>query len=154
MDKDYKLAEHLIAHLQQDKDLAAMVCPTVWDDQDQVDAINRVAIGKAGSVAVTPAGYVPLLDIQGNAPMVRMHTVLAVSCFARTAGMPGGMPPLRCMSVMVGQALRAVRKWDPVVDRVCYDTPMVASVEDYDMSKSKLTGYRGRAIILYAPVNF
>ena len=44
MDKDYKLAEHLIAHLQQDEVLAAMVCPTVWDDQDQVDAINRSAI--------------------------------------------------------------------------------------------------------------
>lgn len=59
MDKDYKLAEHLIKHLQQDDVLAPMVCPTVWDDQDQVDAINRVAIGKPGSVAVTPAGYVP-----------------------------------------------------------------------------------------------
>lgn len=46
MDKDYKLAEHLIKHLQQDDVLAPMVCPTVWDDQDQVDAINRVAIGK------------------------------------------------------------------------------------------------------------
>lgn len=42
----------------------------------------------------------------------------------------------------------------PVVDRVCYDMPSVASVEDYDMTKSKLTGYRGRAVILYAPVNF
>ena len=68
--------------------------------------------------------------------------------------MPGGMPPLRCLSGMVGQALHAVRTWDPVVDRVCYDMPSVASVEDYDMSKSKLTGFRGRAIILYAPVNF
>ena len=38
MDKDYKLAEHLIKHLQQDDVLAPMVCPTVWDDQDQVDA--------------------------------------------------------------------------------------------------------------------
>lgn len=63
MDKDYKLAEHLIAHLQQDEVLAAMVCPTVWDDQDQVDAINRSAIGQPGSVAVTPAGYVPLLEM-------------------------------------------------------------------------------------------
>ena len=89
-----------------------------------------------------------------DAPMVRMHAVLAVSCFARTAGMPGGMPPLRCLSGMVGQALHAVRLWDPVVDRVCYDMPSVASVEDYDMTKSKLTGYRGRAVILYAPVNF
>ena len=146
MDKDYKLAEHLIKHLQQDDVLAPMVCPTVWDDQDQVDAINRVAIGKPGSVAVTPAGYVPLLDMGVDAPMVRMHAVLAVSCFARTAGMPGGMPPLRCLSGMVGQALHAVR--------TCYDMPSVASVEDYDMSKSKLTGFRGRAIILYAPVNF
>lgn len=153
--KDYALAEHLIAHLQQDDVLAAMVCPTVWDDQDQVDAINRVAIGQPGSIAVTPAGYVPLLDIGGNAPMVRMQAVLAVSCFARTASsLPGGMPPLRCLSGMVGQALHAVRLWDPVVDRVCYDMPSVASVEDYDMSKSKLTGYRGRAVILYAPVNF
>lgn len=49
MDKDYKLAEHLIAHLQQDEVLAAMVCPTVWDDQDQVDAINRSAIGQPGA---------------------------------------------------------------------------------------------------------
>lgn len=154
MDKDYKLAEHLIAHLQQDAVLAAMVCPTVWDDQDQVDAINRVSIGQPGSIAVTPAGYVPLLDMGVDAPMVRMHAVLAVSCFARAAGMPGGMPPLRCMSSMTGRALHAVRLWDPVVDRVCYDMPAVASVEDYDMSKSKLTGFRGRAIILYAPVNF
>ena len=154
MDKDYKLAEHLIAHLQQDEVLAAMVCPTVWDDQDQVDAINRSAIGQPGSVAVTPAGYVPLLEMGVDAPMVRMHALLAVSCFARTAGMPGGMPPLRCLSGMVGQALHAVRLWDPVVDRVCYDMPSVASVEDYDMTKSKLTGYRGRAVILYAPVNF
>ena len=135
MDKDYKLAEHLIAHLQQDEVLAAMVCPTVWDDQDQVDAINRSAIGQPGSVAVTPAGYVPLLEMGVDAPMV-------------------GMPPLRCLSGMVGQALHAVRLWDPVVDRVCYDMPSVASVEDYDMTKSKLTGYRGRAVILYAPVNF
>lgn len=154
MDKDYKLAEHLIKHLQQDADLAAMVCPTVWDDQDQVDAINRVAIGKPGSVAVTPAGYVPLLEMGVDAPMVRIHSVLAVSCFACTTGMLGGMPPLRYLSVMVGRSLRAVRKWDPVVDRVCYDMPSLASVEDYDMSKSKLTGYRGKAIILYAPVNF
>lgn len=154
MDKDYQLAEHLITHLQQDDVLAPMVCPTIWDDQDQVDAINRVAIGQPGSIAVTPAGYVPLLDIQGNAPLVRMHAVIAVSCFARTAGMPGGMPPLRYLSVMVGRALHAVRKWDPVVDRVCYDMPSVASVEDYDMTRSKLTGYRGRAVILYAPVNF
>ena len=28
MDKDYKLAEHLIKHLQQDDVLAPMVCPT------------------------------------------------------------------------------------------------------------------------------
>ena len=83
MDKDYKLAEHLIAHLQQDDVLAPMVCPTVWDDQDQIDAINRAAMGRPGSVAVTPAGYVPLLEMGVNAPMVRMHAVLAVSCFAR-----------------------------------------------------------------------
>ena len=111
-----------------------------------MDAINRSAIGQPGSVAVTPAGYVPLLEMGVDAPMVRMHAVLAVSCFARTA--------LRCLSGMVGQALHAVRLWDPVVDRVCYDMPSVASVEDYDMTKSKLTGYRGRAVILYAPVNF
>ena len=120
----------------------------------KTSAINRSAIGQPGSVAVTPAGYVPLLEMGVDAPMVRMHAVLAVSCFARTAGMPGGMPPLRCLSGMVGQALHAVRLWDPVVDRVCYDMPSVASVEDYDMTKSKLTGYRGRAVILYAPVNF
>ena len=101
MDKDYKLAEHLIAHLQQDDVLAPMVCPTVWDDQDQIDAINRAAMGRPGSVAVTPAGYVPLLEMGVNAPMVRMHAVLAVSCFARDAGMPGGVPPLRCLSGMV-----------------------------------------------------
>ena len=130
MDKDYKLAEHLIAHLQQDDVLAPMVCPTVWDEQEQIDAINRAAMGRPGSVAVTPAGYVPLLEMGVNAPMVRMHAVLAVSCFARDAGMPGGVP------------------------RVCYDTPSVASVEDYDMTKSRLTGFRGRAVILYAPVNF
>ena len=144
MDKDYKLAEHLIAHLQQDDVLAPMVCPTVWDEQEQIDAINRAAMGRPGSVAVTPAGYVPLLEMGVNAPMVRMHAVLAVSCFARDAGMPG----------MVGRTLHAVRLWDPVVDRVCYDTPSVASVEDYDMTKSRLTGFRGRAVILYAPVNF
>ena len=154
MDKDYKLAEHLIAHLQQDDVLAPMVCPTVWDEQEQIDAINRAAMGRPGSVAVTPAGYVPLLEMGVNAPMVRMHAVLAVSCFARDAGMPGGVPPLRCLSGMVGRTLHAVRRGDPVVDRVCYDTPSVASVEDYDMTKSKLTGFRGRAVILYAPVNF
>ena len=42
MDKDYKLAEHLIAHLQQDDVLAPMVCPTVWDEQEQIDAIRRI----------------------------------------------------------------------------------------------------------------
>ena len=39
-------------------------------------------------------------------------------------------------------------------DKDVYKRQSVASVEDYDMSKSKLTGFRGRAIILYAPVNF
>ena len=70
MDKDYKLAEHLIAHLQQDDVLAPMVCPTVWDEQEQIDAINRAAMGRPGSVAVTPAGYVPLLEMGVNAPPV------------------------------------------------------------------------------------
>ena len=82
MDKDYKLAEHLIKHLQQDDVLAPMVCPTVWDDQDQVDAINRVAIGKPGSVAVTPAGYVPLLDMGVWQPCATFIFVMAASaCF-------------------------------------------------------------------------
>ena len=44
MDKDYQLSEHLITHLQQDDVLAPMVCSTVWDDQDQIDSINRVAM--------------------------------------------------------------------------------------------------------------
>lgn len=96
MDKDYKLAEHLIAHLQQDDVLAPMVCPTVWDEQEQIDAINRAAMGRPGSVAVTPAGYVPLLEMGVNAPMVRMHAVLAVSCLRGMPGMPGrrSSPPL------------------------------------------------------------
>lgn len=64
------------------------------------------------------------------------------------------MPPLRCLSGMVGQALHAVRLWDPVVDRVCYDMPSVASVEDYDMTKSKLTGYPGPRRHPVRPVNF
>ena len=50
MDKDYKLAEHLIAHLQQDDVLAPMVCPTVWDEQEQIDAINRAKPSTAKGV--------------------------------------------------------------------------------------------------------
>lgn len=154
--RDYQLAEHLIKHLQQDADLADMVCPTVWDERDQVDALNLVAINQPGIIAVTPAGYVPLLDIQSGAPLVRMQAVLGVSCFCRAsaAGLPGGNPTLRQLSGMVSGVLRAGRLWDPVVDRVCYDQPAVAAVEDYDLAKSKLEGYRGRAVILYAPINF
>lgn len=55
MDKDYQLSEHLITHLQQDDVLAPMVCSTVWDDQDQIDSINRVAMASpAASPSLRP----------------------------------------------------------------------------------------------------
>ena len=40
MDKDYKLAEHLIKHLQQDDVLAPMVCPTAVADT-RLDVYKR-----------------------------------------------------------------------------------------------------------------
>ena len=153
--RDYQLAEHLIAHLMQDEVINDLVCGSVWDEQDQVDALQRVALGKPGSIAVTPAGFVPLLESGVQAPMVRLYAVLAVSCFVRASGaMPGGITSLRYLSRLTGRLLHLLRNWDPVMERICYDAPSVASVEDYDMSKSKLTGMRGKAVILYAPVNF
>lgn len=154
--RDYQLAEHLITHLQHDATLAPLVIPTVWDDQDQVDAITRAGLKLPGSIAVTPAGYVPLMDVQGAAPILRMHAVIAVSCLCRASaqGMKEGRSTLSYLAGMCSGVLRVVRRWSPDMERICYDAPTVAGVEDYDLTKTKLISYRGRAIIMYAPVNF